>query len=328
MRHRRIFLLIMAVLTLCGCGADHRQVVTITHPAYEKINYRTTEVQRGDLTTSMTVKLTAEGYMETVYRAPKDEFALEEVYVSVGDRVEKGDILVSFESEKIRRTIADYEDEISTKELLVQHYENLMQADKDRDYEADIKMLREDMQVARLYIEEAEKLLAAYQIVAGEDGIITDVSEYLQNKVTEPGVELVTLVSGTGRYLASVSDISMFAVGDVYTADGDGIEYELRLAQIDDKTLIFEPVLGTKILSAEEFLMLSIELPKQENVVYVNRHAVCTIKGDAGEENTYCVYVMQENGYQRAVFVIPGERIGENIVIAEGLEGGEKVVIR
>ena len=60
----------------------------------------------------------------------------------------------------------------------------------------------------------------------------------------------------------------------------------------------------------------------------MNRHAVCTIKGDDGEDNAYCVYVMQENGYQRAVFVTPGERIGENIVIAEGLEGGEKVVIR
>lgn len=319
---------ILIIGSLSACGSTKQQVVTITQSPYEKIAYQVTEVQRGDLSTSMTVKLVPEGYEEIIYSAPKEEFKLDEVYVSVGDRVKAGDILVSFESEQIRNTIADYEDEKGQKELLIAHYEKLMQADKELDYEADIKMLREDIQVAELYIEEAERLLADYQIVAKEDGIITDISEYLQNRVTKPGVELVTQVSGTGRYLATVSDTGMFAVGENYSVSAGEIEFELRLAEINEGTLIFKPISGTEILSADKSLTLTLELPNQEDVVYVNRHAVCTINGSGDAENTYCVYVMQENGYQRAVFVTPGERIGDNMIITEGLSGGEKVVIR
>lgn len=327
-RRKEAFLLLAVIWILTGCRASEQQVVTITRPSYEKLTFQTAEVMRGDLMTSMTLKLTAEGYTSIVYRAPGEEFQLEEVYVSVGDRVRKGDILVSFESESIRQLIADYEDGKSQKELLLAHYENLMQADKDADYEADITMLREDIQVAQLYIEEAEMLLSDYQIVAKEDGIITQISEYLQNRVAEPGVELITQVSGTGRYLASASDTEAFAAGEIYPVSDGETEYELRLAVIGDDTLIFQPVAGGMLLSPDGTLTLTLDMPEQKNVVYVNRHAVNTVKGEKGEEDTYCVYVMMDNGYQRAVFVEPGERIGDNIIITEGLDGGEKVVIR
>lgn len=320
--------MIAAILILTGCGVSEQQVVTISSPSYEKLAFQTAEVRRGDLGASVTLKLVPEEYGEIVYRAPREEYTLDEVHVSVGDSVKKGDILVSFESEKIRQTIADYEDEKSQKELLASHYEKLMQADKDLDYEADVKMLREDIQIAELYIEEAQKLLSEYQIVAKEDGIITDISEYLQNKVTMPGVELITQVSGTGRYVASVSDTEAFAVGESYPVSAGTIEYELCLEEISGDTLIFKPVSGTALILADEALELTLEMPEQKNVVYVNRYAVHTIKGNQDEEDTYCVYVMAENGYQRAVFVTLGERIGDNIIITDGLNGGEKVVIR
>lgn len=328
-RRRQIVCMCIAVMcTFTGCAPTEQQVVTVTRPSYEKISYQTAEALRGDLGTSMTVKLITEGYEELLYRAPEDEFTLEEVHVAVGDRVEKGDILVSFASEEIRQKIADYEAEKSQNELLIQHYENLMQVDKDADYELDIQMLREDIQIAQMYIDEAGKLLAQYQIVAKEDGIITEISEYLQNSVITPGVELITQVTGTGRYLATASDTELFTVGDVYSVNADEITYELQLAEISDGTLIFKPVSGTSILSVDETYELKLDMPEQKNVVYVNRYALCTIRGEEEEEDSYFVYVMEDSGYQRAVFVTPGERIGENIIITEGLNGGEKVVIR
>lgn len=320
----------LAAGILTGCGGRKQQVVIVTRPSYEKLAFQTAEAQRGDLSASVTMKLTAEGYDEIVYRVPKEGLTLNKVHVSVGDRVKKGDILVSFQSDQIQQMIADYEDEKSRKELLVQHYENLMAIDEEMDYEADIKMLREDIQVAQLYIEEAVNLLAEYQVVAKEGGIITKISEYLQNGVMEPGVELLTQVSGTGRYFAPISeaDAEAFTVGEIYLVNADGVEYEFCLTDISDGTLIFQPVSGTALISADETFSLTLEKQEQKNVVYVNRNAVCTIKGKEDEEDTYCVYVMQEDGYQRAVFVTPGERIGNNMIITEGLNGGEKVVIR
>lgn len=327
-RNSLVLLYIVMTLPLTGCGAGERQVVTINRPSYEKITYQTVEVQRGDLSASVTLELDAEGYEEISYYAGKEELTLDKVYVSVGDKVKKGDVLVSFESEKIRQMIAAYEDEKSQKELLVQHYENLMKIDKDADYETDMKMLREDIGVAQLYIEEATNRLSDYRIVANEDGIITEISEYLQNSVIAPEVKLLSQVAGSGRYLAVSESTEAFAVGEVYPVSTGDIEFELRLTDIAEDVLTFEPVDHVELVSTDETLKLILELPEQKDVVYVNRHAVCTIEGEEEEKDMYCVYEMKENGYQKAVFVTPGERIGDNIIITEGLAGGEKVVIR
>lgn len=321
-----VTILIMGFLS--GCGTKEQPVVVITNPSYEKLTFQTEEVKRGDLSTSVELELTAEGFKEVSYRVFKDGLEVDKVYVSVGDRVKKGDVLVSFKSEEIRKKIADYEDDKSQKELLLKHYENLMQIDEELDYESDINMLREDIQVAQLYIEEAGKLLADYRIVAEGDGIITDISDYLQNGVIEPDVQLLEQVTGTGRYVTEVADVGLYAVGEAYTVSIDGMECELKLTQIEGQTLAFEPVSGAALVSVDDELTLIREMPERKDVVYVNRHAVCTINGSGDEEDAYCVYVMQESGFQHAVFVTLGERIGNDIIIEKGLNGGEKVVIR
>lgn len=316
----------LLVLSLSGCGAPERQVVPGMQTPYEKITYQTTEVMRGDLGADLTLRLMAEGYKETVYCAPGEAFQLDEVHVAAGEYVKKGELLVSFESEEIEEKIAQYQDDISRKELMIVHYENLMKADKEADYETDIQMLREDIQVAQLYIEEAKELLSDYQIVAEADGVITEISEFLQNRVITKDVELITQVSGTGRYLASSNDTDLFVIGDCYQVDVGGVKYEVVLTGKENSTLFFEPSGDEKSILAQERLMLSMEMSEQKDVIYVNKNAVHTIKGE--KQDTYCVYTMQPNGYQRAVFVTPGNRLGENIIILQGLKGGERVVIR
>lgn len=329
MKRKNILVLLLAMLSLLsGCGTNVQQVVTITKEPYEKFDYQTVEVQRGDLSASVTLSLEPEGYEEIPYYASKEELELEKVHVAVGDMVKKGDILVSFESEKIKQVIADYEDAKKQNELLVEHYENLMRIDTEADYQADVKMLKEDIHVAQLYIEEAKNMLAKYQVVAEGAGVITDISEYLQNGVIKPGVELLTQVCGTGKYQAVTTQTDVFTVGEVYTATAGNDDYEMRLLSMEDNTLTFEPVSGMTVLAGGDSLTLTVEKPEQKDVVYVNRYAVYTIEGKDGAEDTYCVYVMQENGYQRAVMVTVGEQIEDNMIITTGLNGGEKVVIR
>lgn len=320
------FWLMLSAMVFAGCGRSKQQIFTVSRPSYEKISYQTAEVKRGDLQADTTIRVTAEGYEELVYCAPGESFELDEVHVSVGDRVKKGDVLVSFESQELEQKITAYEDDIKQKELLLQHYERLEEAGGKEDYELDIEMLREDIRVAQLYIEEANKVLAEYYIIAEADGIVTDISEYLENGVISPGVELLTQVGGTGRYLAVSTKADLFAVGDVYTINDQGIEYQLRLEEKEDNALIFQLPSGQALFSDKESYELALEMQEQRDVVYVNRHAVCIIEDEDGEK--HCVYVMGDNGYQRAVYVKVGERIGDNMIITEGLSGGEKVVIR
>lgn len=319
---------IMLAGILNGCGSKEMPIVTVNHTSYEKLAFQTEEVVCGDLSANVKLELYAEGYEEVTYSVARDDLEVDRVHVSVGDRVKKGDVLVSFGSESIMQRIAEYEESKEQMELLLHHYQNMMEIDEELEYELDIVMLEEDIQIATLYIEEAKEQLKDYRILAKGDGIVTEISDYLQNNVVKPDVMLIKQITGTGRYLAEVANPELYVTGEVYTINAEGIESKLEVVDVTDNTIIMEPVSGARLVSADKRITLERELPEQKNVVYVNRHAVCTVGEKENGEETHCVYVMQENGYQRAVFVTPGERIGDYIIIKEGLKGGEWVVIR
>lgn len=313
---------------LCGCASGGKQAVTIEQEPYEKITYQTVEVQRGNLNPSVTLTLSVEGYEQINYSATNSELKLDKLHVSVGDKVQKGDVLVSFESESIEQMIADYEEKKKQNELLVEHYENLMRIDASADFQADITMLREDIQVAQLYIEEAKSRLSDYQIVAKEEGTITRINDYLQNGYYRPGATLLTEVCGTGNYSAATEDTEPFTVGETYTAEAGVASYELRLVDITETVLTFEPISDMSSVSKTNELTLTVEKPQLTDVVYVDKDAIQRVEGEEGNQDTCFVFVMEEDGYRNAVLVTTGDTVNEYTVITQGLNGGEKVTLK
>lgn len=322
-----LFSMLVLSFSLTGCATAAKQPEPLFREPYEKLEYQTAEVQRGDLQGSLTLKLQAEGYREVVYRAPAEKKEAMEVKIQLLEPVKKGQLLVSFQSPGGREKTEEYRAKKQEEELLLQHYQKLMELDEELDYEEDIRMLQEDIQIAELYMEEQKQLSERDRILAEEQGIITKVSEYAGNGVCEPGVELVTMVTGTGRYLGSTENPELFTEGEVYALQAGEQQYELKLVQVEGNSLIFENRSGSGLVCPEEFLSLNLEQPEKKDVVYVDRHAVCSVPAAPGEE-AYCVYVLTETGYQRAVFVTPGDRAGEFVIIKDGLQGGERVVIR
>lgn len=315
-------------LLLGGCGSGGQQAAIIEQEPYEKITYQTAEVQRGDLNPSITLTLSAEGYEQIKYNATNEELKLDKLHVSVGDKVQKGDILVSFESESIGRLIADYEEQKNQNELLVEHYENLMRIDASADFSDDIANLKEDIQVAKLYIEEAKSRLSDYQIVAKEAGTITEINDYLRDGYYKPGATLLTEVCGTGNYSAATEETEVFTVGETYTAEAGVASYELRLVDITEEVLTFEPISDMSSVSKANELTITVEKPPLTDVVYVDKDAIQIVEGEESTQDTYFVYVMEEDGYRKAVFVTTGDQINGYIVITQGLNGGEKVTLR
>ncbi len=55
--------------------------------------------------------------------------------------------------------------------------------------------------------------------------------------VFEPGSNLITEISGNGNYEADRPEGYDFNVGDVYTATASDIEFELKVKEVDDKSL-------------------------------------------------------------------------------------------
>lgn len=306
---------------LTGCGASGREVAVIERLPYEKMSYRTAEVQRGDLTPEFTISLSAEGFEQIGYDMTNEDLQLDKVYVSVGDKVKKGDLLVSFQSDSIEQVITDYTEQKKQKELLIEHYTNLMAIDGSVDYSSDITMLKKDILVAELYIEEAEEKLADCQITAKEDGTITAINEYLRNGYYMPGKNLITEVSGTGNYMAVTREAGEFTVGEIYIATADVVDYELRLTSIKDQTLVFEPVSDMSAVSEAETLTMTVKKPQITDAVYVDADAVHQA------EDRFFVYVLDEEGYRDAVWVTTGDEVDGYYVITGGLSGGEKVTL-
>lgn len=310
-----------ACLLLTGCGSAQHEVITMSRETYEKLTYETVEVQKGDLEPELTLKLRAEGYEKITYDATNAELKLDKVHVKVGDRVSKGDLLVSFESESLQQTIDSYGEQCSNNQLLIDHYTRLMQIDSSLDYSEDIDSLRQDMEVAQLYVEEAQEKLARYQIVAEADGTITGMDNSLRNGAFEPGRKLITQVSGTGKYETERPEGYDFAVGERYTANVGAVSYEIQVEEISDSLIIFSPVSDMTSVSEADTLELKVKKPVVENVVYVDSTAIHEV------DDSFYVYVMDDEGYREAVFVTVGDRVAEYTIITGGLSGGEKVTV-
>lgn len=311
----------ITVLSLTGCQEKKREVVTITHAPYEKMVYETTVVQKGDIQPELKLKLRAEGYERITYDATSEDLQLDTVYVSVGDKVEKGDLLVSFQSEKLQQAIDSYKEQYTQNELLAEHYSKLMQIDNTMDYSEDIAKLKQDMEVAELYIEEAEEKLSRYQMIAKESGTITEMNSYLQNGTFVPGNKLITQVCGSGKYQADLPVNYEFHIGERYEATLGQIAYELEVSEVNEKTVVFSPVSDMSSVSEADTLTMEIEQPTLSDVVYVDAGAVKEV------DEAYFVYVLDEEGYREAVPVTIGEQVAGQIVITGGLSGGEKVTI-
>lgn len=329
MKKSYIVLAAGALAILCtGCGQQSSPVITIENAPYEKYSYKTMEVQQGDLDPSIVLSVKAEGYKIINYTEKTANLNVEKVWVSVGDKVKEGDLLVSFQSEELQNSIDSYEEQIANNNMLIEHYSNLMKINPDADYSTDIKMLKQDNEIAGLYIEEINEQLKNYQIHATSPGTITNVNESLKQNYYIPNNNLVSQACGTGKYTTSTTADYAFAVGDEYTAVGGLFSYRIRISDITESTdsfgnvvkkITYEPLSDMSGVSDADTLTVTIEKPTLEDVLYIDATCVYRL-----EEGTF-VYVVDEEGYRSAVEVKCGDVVGESIVITEGLSVGEKV---
>lgn len=319
----------VSIVFATGCRAQDGTVVNIDGNTYVKKTYSTAEVVKGSLNPSFTMSLHSEGSKRLDYRINNDELKVESLNVSIGDKVKKGDILVSFQSESLKNTIDSYTNRYEQNLLLIDHYERLMKIDNSADYSEDIKNLQWECDVAKVYIEEAENKLSRFQIVAKENGTITDINDTLINGYCMSNTSLISEVTGTGKYTATVQNDYDFHIGQQYTATSDIISCELKISNVDKQSnsdgkvtqiITFEPISDMSAVSDDEFFEVKVEEPEIKNAVYINKKAV--LEDDLGKY----VYVLDQNGYRDVVRVETGKVVGDYIIIS-GLNEGERVTI-
>lgn len=312
---------IVAAVLLTGCGTQKREPVSIEKIPYERMNYQTVEVQRGDLNPEVTVTLKAEEYELLIYSMADPQLELDKVCVSVGDKVQEGDLLVAFKSGEIEEKMAGYEEEIAQMKLMIEHYSNLMRIDPELDYSEDLRQMNEDLYVKQLYLEEEQAKLEGYQIRAKRSGTIKEIDEYLKSGYYQPGNDLITEACGTEDYTAETDAPELFSQGESYTAYCGAVGYEVRLKEIKGNVLTFEAVSDMSSVLEGDTPTITVYGEPLHDVLYVDKNAVHQM------ENASFVYVLGEDDYRSVVWVRTGARSGNDWVIEEGLSEGEKVTL-
>lgn len=321
---------VLFVLMLTGCGSRGRiEKARVTVGEYEKVAYEVVEVERGDITPVLSLRLTADSFQTKSYYPLYDEMEVDSVSVSVGDEIKPGDILISFKSGNVDAQIEQYQSQVEQNNLLIEHYTKLSQLDSSVDYSEDLKRLEEDTRVANLYIQELQARLDSYNICAEDYGSVYLLSDMLDYGVVGTSNNLITVIYRNNRFTTETTDDYAFEVGQTYVATYGVAEYELILTDIEEsgkdvngnvvRKLIFEGKEGTNFSSRDK-LTLTVNKPAMEDVIYVPKNCVFEI------DEEYYVYLLDENGFREAVNVEIGDAMDEYMVIQSGLNEGDRVV--
>jgi multidrug efflux pump subunit AcrA (membrane-fusion protein) len=280
----------------------------------------------------LNLKLSPDEFETKNYKVSQDDYEVEKVNVSKGDRVKAGDIMVQFKADDIQATIKEYTEQKAENELLIEHYQKLMQIDGSEDYSDDIASLKEDIQIADTYIEEQNEKMKEYCLIAEKDGTVTYVNEWLGYGYASSTDNLVTVASGSSNYTATTDDDYEFKKGDVYQADYEVASYDMKVidvSQYEDKAtgkqmqkILFEPVDSMAGISEEDVLTMTIHKPVISNVVYVDEKAI-----NEKSEDNYYVFTINDDGFRTAVDVTIGETVDGYTIIKSGLKAGEQVTV-
>lgn len=323
------------IMSMGLTGCSNRKVSdkpAINIEPYAMTVHERATVKEGNISSQIKLTLTPDGFSSKDYSVKQGDLVVEHINVKSGDKVKKGDVMISFKADEINKTIDEYTKKKEENQLLIDHYLRLMAIDSSNDYSEDIKSLREDIELSGLYIEEQQEKLKEYQVIAEADGIVTYVNEWLQYGYATANETLVSVASGSNGFISSTEDMSYdFNIGDVFTATQGVASYDMKLVDVEqvkneatgseERQLKFECQSDIEVTNGYMELEVVIDKPVISNVTYVDKNAVNTVDG------TYFVYKFDDDGYREIVPVEVGDTVDNYVIIKSGLTAGEQVSI-
>ena len=341
---------LMSCFLLCifGCAADSSKTVEpLKKNMYEKAVVETVTVQKGDILPQFSTALTQSPIEHYNYRIEGKDLEFESLYVSVGDYVEAGTVLVSFKSEKISKEVEAVKKKVEQDKLLLTHTQKLkgiveamdtskMNSDekkshdkKIKDYDDTIAMIEEDIKLRSAELTEKQVLLDKCFIKAKESGTITYINKMLLNGQVPENADAITQGVGEMLFSTEVSDEFIFNIGDVYEAKSATMKMDLKVTEIEKDenanktTVYFRPVKDDITFVEGEKFNITIEKDPLIDVVYVDEGAV-----QKAENGRYYVIMVKDGSYKEAKYVEIEGFVDNKAVIKSGLEYGEEVALK
>lgn len=304
---------------------------------YEGAEFNKVSVTRGNLVKTEEISGKYKGTVREEIQTDGVS-VIKKIHVKKGQRVKKGDRLLSYVVQGSENALREAENKIEKAELQIKQSRRLMEIEIEKvnktggskkeaanvrnqyeqqikSYESSLKLLRIDAKIAKEEIEDEE-------VRATVSGVVTFVDEdavqtYGDDK--EPTIIIEGAVRN--RFEANSKYAFHCKEGDVVTIDVKGQEYKATVKKDKESTdtIYFYP--NTKG-SLEDGTICSYQviLKEKKDVLYLPSAIVYTM-GDK-----HVVYYEDENGLRSTKEVTIGETIGNSVEITGGLEENEQVI--
>jgi len=304
-----------------SCGGDKTQETAVAEKTEVKVNVQKTTLQPVSETSTYTANVEADVVNKIIPTLPG---RIEKIYVEIGDRVSKGQILAQMESSTLQQQVTQLEN----LEKDYDRYMELLKVGGIAQQQVDqIKTQLDMLRTAIRNIEDNTKLKSPI------NGVIT-ARNYDNGDVFagQPILIVEQLNSLKAVVYVSESYFSKIKVGmpvdiklDVYDGETFSGKVSLIYPTIDASTHTFgaEVSIENKNLKVRPgmYSRVTFNFGEYESIVVPD----AAVMKQAGSNDRY-VFVI-ENGIARYRKVEPGQRLDDKIEIRSGLQLGETVVI-
>ena len=362
-----VMLAAMLVLSASGCGGSERALVHIGTPSIEEKDYTTTFVVRGDVTYELEEELHLVNYVENKYGLSSklmgsmmlEDVAFDKLYVSVGDKVKKGDVLLTMSSKSLEDEIDSYTEQKEKAQLEKIHYNNRTAIDNEEDNSIAIARCDQDINVATGYLAELESKKENLTIRADEDGEVIDISDQAISGTMSNTDGLLTIASGDDTYFLETEEKTTLSVGQIVTSTNKLLRYDMVVTNVEKSsagTKVYFKILGiegkveneaelaaslvgmaspgdatetdamkdAQVSDREKIIVHGLTVPIAEetrkDVLYVASSAVTERDG------RYYVFMIDEHGARVSREIKVESVLGEYAIITDGLVEGDEVL--
>lgn len=362
-----VLLAAMLLLSVSGCGGSERALVHIGIPSIEEKDYTTTFVVRGDVTYELEEELHLVNYVESKYGLSSKlmdsmmlkDVAFDKLYVSVGDKVKKGDVLLTMSSKSLEDEIDSYTEQKEKAQLEKIHYNNRTAIDNEEDNSIAIARCDQDINVATGYLAELESKKENLTIRADEDGEVIYISDQAISGTMSNTDGLLTIASGDDTYFLETEEKTTLSVGQIVTSTNKLLRYDMVVTNVEKSsagTKAYFKILGiegkvenesevaaslvgmaspgdatetdamkdAQVSDREKIIVHGLTVPIAEetrkDVLYVASSAVTERDG------RYFVFMIDEHGARVSREIKVESILGEYAIITDGLVEGDEVL--
>ena len=348
--------LLLALLSGCGLLPQeeaYSRAPIITEEDTEQ--YVMAKVMRGDITVTDVVRASFIPSASEKLSFSVGGERIAHVYVSVGDEVKKGDLLIELDISTIEAEITSQNDQIDQLSLSLSHlYASLaidleqaelldQQAEANNvanwssrqtavqaSYYTQISSVSNQLEVAQARLTELELEKEKRQLRASIDGIVSQMSSFYRGERSVKDREIITIVDMEEALFEVYSNnSSLLKDGETYVMTSGTKEFvttcclgkDLDFPSVKPEGIYLKLEVPDPELKKGASGSVTVIVQEVKNTLFVPVKAVQTVQGQT------VVYIPDEQGFRQMVEVTVGITNGTVIEIKSGLEEGDTIIL-